>query len=200
MMETQRQLVKTAGYSLGASLGLAFLVLLVAGGNVVVTVVATGCIAAAAVGFVAFMVVSGWEIGVIESICMTIVIGMSCDYTVHICSAHTRMTHATHPLRIQEALTLLTPPVLAASFTTIGASIFLLNCTITFLFKFGAFIVVTLTSALVLALYVYPSIILTLDYYNVDIDKYSFNIPWPSCRSRTPDAPKDSPHSTDASP
>jgi predicted RND superfamily exporter protein len=37
------------------------------------------------VAVVGTMVMIGWTLGVIESICITIVVGLSVDYTIHLC-------------------------------------------------------------------------------------------------------------------
>ena len=48
--------------------------LLISTGNIIVTALATLCIACVAALFIATMVLLGWTLGVIESVCMTILV------------------------------------------------------------------------------------------------------------------------------
>mmetsp|Transcript_35748 Transcript_35748/g.54736 ORF Transcript_35748/g.54736 Transcript_35748/m.54736 type:complete len:87 (-) Transcript_35748:240-500(-) len=62
----------------------AFVVLLIATGNVIQAFLSILCVAIIIVGVLAVMYFKGWEIGVSESIAMVILIGFSVDYCVHL--------------------------------------------------------------------------------------------------------------------
>lgn len=66
------------------SLGFAFIVLLLTTLNIVVTIYSIISIACIVLSVVAVMFFCGWELGVIESITIVILIGFSVDYVVHL--------------------------------------------------------------------------------------------------------------------
>lgn len=57
-------------------------------GNILVTVVATTCMFCVTACILGMMFVVGWELGTIESISATILVGLSVDYVVHIAQAY----------------------------------------------------------------------------------------------------------------
>ena len=57
-------------------------------GNIVVTAVASSCMLCVTVCIMGMMFVLGWELGTIESISATILVGLSVDYVVHIAQAY----------------------------------------------------------------------------------------------------------------
>lgn len=67
--------------------GLAFIILLIATGNILISIYAIISVTFIVLCVIAIMVLKGWELGVSESIAMVIIIGFSVDYVVHI-AAH----------------------------------------------------------------------------------------------------------------
>ena len=187
VMETQRELLRTAYLSLLVSLGLAFVIVAAATRNLALAAVAAGCIAGSVTTFVGFMTAAGWRLGVIESVCMTIVVGMSCDYVVHIATLHAHILEdgecasAGHTHRhvrsiryVRKTVTLIGSPVMAAALTSVGAAAFLAGTTIVFLNRFGVFVVVTLISAAFYAIFAYSSVALTLSSFGADLHRLSW--------------------------
>ena len=60
--------------------------------------------------------------------------------------------------RAKGALYAVGTSVASGASTTVGANLFLLGCTVTFFFKFGLFIAVTLSASLVQAIVVFPAV------------------------------------------
>ena len=60
--------------------------------------------------------------------------------------------------RARGALHAVGTSVVSGASTTVGANLFLLGCTVTFFFKFGLFIAVTLSASLVHAIVVFPAV------------------------------------------
>jgi len=155
--ETYRILKNSAFRSLGLSMLATWSVLLLSTRSFRLAAAATTCIACVAVDFIGFMVLSGWSLGIVESICMTVVVGLSVDYIVHIAHAYVRSKSDTNEKRIGEALQRMGVSVACGALTSIGGSCFLLGCVIVFFNKFGTFIVVTLSDAFVRAVIVFPA-------------------------------------------
>ena len=194
VMETQKESQRTAFTSLLISLAVALLMLLLVTRNVIISFTATACIAASVVTFVGFMTLAGWNLGILESICMTIVVGVSCDYVFHVTVLHAAslrersadVSEEEHSVRrMRECLTLMGPPVLAAAATSIGSAAFLTGCVVLFLYKFGAFMVVTLTSAALYAFVFYPALILTYSSLGFSLTTLSWE--WPLWRKKKGD-------------
>ena len=91
----------------------------------------------------------------IESVCATVVVGLSTDYTMHVAVAITNSGG-----RLRPALALIAPPMLAASLTTAAGGLALTPCTVIFFQRFGAFVLVTSLGALGFAVVLLPALLL----------------------------------------
>eukprot|EP01060_Flectonema_neradi_P004841 TRINITY_DN13180_c6_g1_i1.p1 TRINITY_DN13180_c6_g1~~TRINITY_DN13180_c6_g1_i1.p1 ORF type:complete len:417 (+),score=65.41 TRINITY_DN13180_c6_g1_i1:32-1252(+) len=177
VMETQLDFKRTAQASLAVSLLLAMVILTLVTHNICLSFLALICISGSVVAFMSCMTIFNWSLSVIESTCMTIVVGMSCDYVVHICALHSsQSTSEKHETRVMESIKLIGPAVLSAAVTTVGAASFLLGCKIVFLSKFGTFVLVTLLSAAGYSLVAYPSWVMLLSSTGLNIDSFSFKV------------------------
>ena len=105
----------------------------------------------------------------IESVCMTILVGMAVDYVVHVASAYVRCPdeelrkaeteaeaaaavcetftsgtarNARARARAAYALSAMGPPIVGGFVTTVGASVFLWQCSIVMFVQFGVFVAV----------------------------------------------------------
>ena len=90
-------------------------------------VLTIGCVCTCVLGS---MVFAGWQLGNMESICLTILAGFCVDYIVHF--AHSYRT-CTEPSRVQRATFALGHmgiSVLSGALTSLGASFLLLFCTV----------------------------------------------------------------------
>ncbi|KAL1523223.1 hypothetical protein AB1Y20_018175 [Prymnesium parvum] len=155
LMETAEELSASARSGFVISLVLALLVSWSVTQSFRVASAATYCIFASSCSFIAMQGAMGWPFGVIESVCSTIVVGMACDYTMHVAVS---TVHLRGDLRV--TLALIGPPMCAAAATTGVAGISLLPCTVLLFSRFGAFVIVTVVSALVHALVVLPALLL----------------------------------------
>lgn len=73
-----------------------FVILLVATGNILLSLLAIICVAIVIVSVVAIMVFMDWQLGVSESIAVVIMIGLAVDYVVHLAADY---KHSIHPSR-----------------------------------------------------------------------------------------------------
>ena len=163
-MHTQSIYITYAVLGIFCAIGLAYVVLVVATNNLIVASAAVLTIFAVVACVLGIMVQMGWQLGMTESICLTILAGFCVDYIVHFAhsfkecpdrsSRQARAAYAMghmcarqfHPARIGPSLHL-TPnagrcrgiSVLSGALTSLGASSLLLFCTLQFFFTFGAF-------------------------------------------------------------
>ena len=145
----------TAWISVGASTAIACAVLLLFTRNIRIAALASlviGCIVVAVVGSISIF---GWKMDVFESICITILVGFSVDYTVHLGVAYVdcqEVSRSDRKARAMHAISTLGISVTAGATSTAGACLFLFPATILFLPKFGQFMVTAVVAALLYAM------------------------------------------------
>uniref|UniRef100_A0A7S1G3T8 SSD domain-containing protein n=1 Tax=Bicosoecida sp. CB-2014 TaxID=1486930 RepID=A0A7S1G3T8_9STRA len=158
MMKTESVLVQTAIICASVSVALAFCLVFAATRDLIVTAVSTLCILGVVLTVLAFMYVAGWELGIIESINLTVLVGISVDYTVHLAVAYAMHARGNRKQKMQTALAQMAISVFSAAMTTIGSALFLCLAVVLFFVRFGIFISVTLTASLVFAFLLFPAI------------------------------------------
>lgn len=83
-----------------------------------------------------------------ESVCFSILIGISCDFVIHFSHAYIHNEGNIHRYeRTEKALIHMGPSILAAAFTTIAAASVMLFCEITFNRKFAIILFMTIMYA-----------------------------------------------------
>ena len=139
-MHTQHIYVKYALWGIACAIALAFCVLCVATNNIIVATLAVGTICAVCCCVLGAMVFAGWELGNMESICLTILAGFCVDYIVHL--AHSYMEspdRSDREARVRYSVGHMGVSVLAGALTSLGASLLLFFCTLRFFSTFGIF-------------------------------------------------------------
>jgi predicted exporter len=92
----------------------------------------------------------------IESICVSILIGISCDFVIHFTHAYSALPgDASRHARTKSALITMGPSILAAAFTTLAAAAIMLFTTITFFVKFAVVLFFTIVQATVASFVVF---------------------------------------------
>ena len=92
----------------------------------------------------------GWELGFLESVCFSILIGISCDFVVHFGHAYLKgPSRQPREARTENALNHMGGSVLASAFTTFAAALVMLFCKLTFFTKFAQMLLFTITHAII---------------------------------------------------
>lgn len=91
-MQSEQAFFNGVQQGVAISGGLAFLILLLATGNVLISIYAMISVIFIVACVIAEMVLVGWELGVSESIAMVIIIGFSVDYVVHLAAHYVHCT------------------------------------------------------------------------------------------------------------
>ena len=92
----------------------------------------------------------------IESICVSILIGISCDFVIHFTHAYSALRgDVDRHTRTKHALIVMGPSILAAAFTTLAAASIMLFTTITFFVKFAVVLFFTIVQATVASFVVF---------------------------------------------
>jgi len=125
------------------SLGLAAIVLFASTGNLLITIFAMCNLIGVCSCILGCCFIIGWELGSIEAICLTILVGLSVDYVVHLANAYTESHELTREKRTFSMLAEMGHTVIAGAVTSVGASLILFTCQIQFFSKFGFFMCLT---------------------------------------------------------
>ena len=137
---------------------LALVILVVATTNLAVGVVATLIIALITCSVLGVINMIGWKLGPLESLNLTLVVGLAVDYVVHLAEGYIGLKNETREAKVKHTLTHVGVSVLSGACTTLGASIFLLAAKILFFFQFGIFIFCTIGFSVMYSLFFFPTV------------------------------------------
>ena len=138
---------------------LAFPVLVLATFNWIIGIIATAVIGLITLAVVGLIPLVGWQLGVLESINLTLVVGLSVDYVVHLADGYVRSSDYKREDRVRFMLGHVGMSVIAGAATTIGASAFMLGSQIKFFLQFGVFMFCTIGFAIIYALILFCLIV-----------------------------------------
>jgi predicted RND superfamily exporter protein len=83
-MPSEKAFVSSAIQGMIIAMLFAFIVLLLATGNIIQSLLSIMCVAFVIISVVAIMHLQGWQLGVSESISVVVLIGFSVDYVIHL--------------------------------------------------------------------------------------------------------------------
>eukprot|EP00210_Caulerpa_lentillifera_P002615 g2502.t1 len=143
---------------------IAFIVLNIATGNLIISTIAVVTIAGilSVVMGIGVRGIMDWDLGAAESITVVIVIGFSMDYTLHLSDAYMESPHSTRRERIRDALTHLGISVTAGGLTTLISGLFLWATILVFFQKFAFNITATVITSYLFSVLVFPSLCLII--------------------------------------
>jgi predicted RND superfamily exporter protein len=144
-MHTQTVFVSSATTGMITGTLLAFVVVLLATQQVLVAFASMFTIVGILASVLGAMVALGWELGTIESICLTILAGFSVDYVVHLAHAFVQAEKKERSDKVRSALDEIGVSVLGGMLTSASAAIALMLCQLQFFHKFGVFLILTVS-------------------------------------------------------
>jgi hypothetical protein len=162
VMALVEELLKSSVSGIAISLGLAYFTLIVSTRNLIIATMAIVSIIGIIITVFFTMVVIGWEISIIESVCMIVVVGMSVDYTVHLMHSYHESDLPNRFERGRAALTEMGVSVLSGAVTTFCASCPLLGATFLFFVRFGTFIAIITVYSIVWGVFFLMALALTV--------------------------------------
>eukprot|EP01060_Flectonema_neradi_P010170 TRINITY_DN172_c0_g1_i2.p1 TRINITY_DN172_c0_g1~~TRINITY_DN172_c0_g1_i2.p1 ORF type:complete len:1358 (+),score=262.71 TRINITY_DN172_c0_g1_i2:410-4075(+) len=151
-MNTQYLLVRGAFTGTLASLGLATFIIFLATFNILIAFFVLLELCGVVGCTLGMTYVLGWELGMIESVSITILVGLSVDYVVHFAVHYNHVKVETEhddgpserQRRVHEVVADMGPTVLGGAATSIGASLVLVCTWIQFFYKFGIIFLLTI--------------------------------------------------------
>lgn len=133
---------------LGISLGSSLIAMFIFTQNWILSFLGILLMFGTILAMLAFFVLMGWTVGAVEAVSLSIIIGLSVDYVLHLGHSY---NHSTSPDRItktKQALVELGTSVFASALTTIGSMVILTLCTIKLFNVMGIIIAVTVGVAI----------------------------------------------------
>ncbi|GAB1609614.1 protein dispatched homolog 1-like [Argonauta hians] len=124
---------------------------------------------------VAFLILLGWELNILESVVITVAIGMSIDFTLHYSVAYRLSPHTDRSFRVVSAISSIGSAIAMASFTTLLAGLLMLPATVLVFRQFGIFLVIIISSSWLYATFFFLPLLCVL---GPDGDFCQFR--WPS--------------------
>ncbi|XP_071510461.1 protein dispatched homolog 1-like [Diadema antillarum] len=143
--DLQNGLATGAPLSVGVSLAVAAVVLLIAIRNVLVTLYAILTIAFAVFVVIASVVLLGWELNIFESTILSLAVGLSVDFTIHYGVSYGQAPDEDREGRSMFALRTLSAALTMAALTTFFAGAFMLPATVLSYVQLGTFLVLVMT-------------------------------------------------------
>ena len=151
-MRTQYLLVSGAIMGTLVSLGLATFIIFLASFNVLIALFVLLELCGVVGCTLGMTYLLGWELGMVESVSITILVGLSVDYVVHFAVhyGHVQVHTANgegpteRQRRVHEVVSDMGPTVLGGAATSIGASLILVCTWVQFFYKFGVIFLFTI--------------------------------------------------------
>jgi len=141
------------------SVGLAFLVLLLTTKNFRAAFFAIVSIYGIISCVMSSLILMGWEMGTLESLCMSILAGVSVDFIVHIGHSYMESLSEDRSENVRKSLGSIGISVASAGITTLITALILFACKMAFFQKFGVFLTFAMITALIFAFFCYPALL-----------------------------------------
>ncbi|XP_067682304.1 protein dispatched homolog 1-like [Haliotis asinina] len=158
-LRVQKTLADSAVKGIIIGICLAFIILTFATGNIVLGFLATATITCVTVTIVGIIPVAGWKLGVLESLNLSLVVGLAVDYVVHLAEGYHLSRHEHRQGRLRDMLETVGISVLSGACTTLGASLFMLFAVILFFMQFGIFMFCTIGFSLFYSLIMFAPLL-----------------------------------------
>ena len=156
--DLQLSLVSATPISICLSLAVAGLVLLLTSRNVLITLYALLTISGAVFVTIASLVLLGWEMDVLESIIMSLAVGLSVDFTIHYGVAYRIAPIGDRASKVDYAMKQLCSAITTAAFSTFVAGVCMINATILSYQQLGIFMTLVISISWAFATFFFMSL------------------------------------------
>lgn len=143
-------------------ISLALVILILFSTNFIVGLLATAVIASITCTVLGIIKMIGWKLGPLESLNLTLIVGLAVDYVVHLAEGYIQSEEETRTKKVRYALSHVGVSVLSGACSTLGASIFMLAARILFFVQFAIFIFATIGFSILYSLFLFPTLMALL--------------------------------------
>jgi len=164
-IHTELGLVTGMFQGVAISFGIAYIVLLLATGNLIISALALLSILGIILTVLGTVYLLGWALGIGEAIAAVMVIGLSVDYVIHL--GHMYVVAGEEGIesrqgRFRFSATKMGPTIIAGSVTTGGSALTMFLCQLAFFTKMATLIVMTIASSIAFSLFFFLPMLLLL--------------------------------------
>ena len=156
--DLQKSIAKGTYYSIILSLSVAFVVMLLTSLNVLITVYALLTITLAIAATIACLVFMGWELNIIESVTISLAVGLSIDFTIHYGVAYRLSSEKYQKARVRESFARVGSAVVMAGLTTFLAGSAMMPSHIMGYRELGIFLMLVMTFSWLFATFFFQSL------------------------------------------
>ncbi|ELT89133.1 hypothetical protein CAPTEDRAFT_194471 [Capitella teleta] len=153
----QDQLGSGTWISLGISLGLSMIIMLITTLNVLITIYAIFCIALSIFATIGVLILMGWELSIVESAILTLAVGLSIDFTIHYGVAYVQSSKEAQSERVKESFQRVGSSVTMAGLTTFVAGAMIMPSHILAYRQLGTFLMLVMAIAWFFATFLFQA-------------------------------------------
>ena len=156
--DLQKSIANGTYYSIILSLSFAFVVMLLTSLNVLITIYALITITLAIAATIASLVFMGWELNIIESVTISLAVGLSIDFTIHYGVAYRLSNEKNQKARVRESFARVGSAVVMAALTTFLAGATMMPSHIMGYRELGIFLMLVMTFSWFFATFFFQSL------------------------------------------
>lgn len=161
--DVQRNLSESTVHSIGLAMVIALIVLVCATGNLWLSFIAVVCLSSVVVVSVAALVLLGWKLNILESVSVSVAVGLSVDFTLHYVVGY-RMSgqDSDRETAVVYSLSRMSSPIAMAALTTLSAGAAVLPSSVVAYQQIGTFVVVVMIASWLYSTLFLPSMLRVL--------------------------------------
>ena len=156
--DLQKSIANGTYYSIILSLSVAFVVMLLTSLNVLITIYALITITLAIAATIASLVFMGWELNIIESVTISLAVGLSIDFTIHYGVAYRLSNEINQKDRVRESFARVGSAVVMAALTTFLSGATMMPSHIMGYRELGIFLMLVMTFSWFFATFFFQSL------------------------------------------
>ncbi len=156
--DLQKALSTGTYIAIAVSLSVALLIMLVTSLNVVITFYAIITIAITIFFTVAILVLLGWELNILESITISLAVGLSIDFVIHYGVAYRLSSHEDSVLRVKESFRRVGNAVAMAAITTFLSGAAIMSAKVIAYQQLGTFLMLVMTTSWAFSTFFFQSL------------------------------------------
>lgn len=151
-MRLEKELVKGSLLSCGVTIAISALSLLLFSRSFIIAFMGVVTATFVLVCVCGVLQLLDWSFGVVEALSLSMLVGYSVDYQMHIGHVYATSNKLGRIERVQDVIGTIGAPIFASSFTTAGSAAFLLFCSVSIFVTFGVIVSLTATFSLLFAI------------------------------------------------
>ena len=145
--------------AIGLAMFIAVLILFLSTFNVALSVISIMTVISIIIVTIGILVILGWKLNILESVAITLTIGLSIDFTLHYGVMYNASKDQDKEANVIYSLTHMAGPVSMAAFTTFLAGVCLLPTHVLAYIQIGTFIIVVMSTSWIFSTFFFQSLL-----------------------------------------